>query len=337
MPVLDMLGAANPLLVLLLARMRVFLRGILLQLLLLLLVLLLLVGVRILSLHFAALYITIYHLKWQPNRCRMNCTVELNTSRSLSLWFASSLDILSIYTFISWSLLKIAETKYTQNRKHPSLRPFLSTQLSKRHCLIYDSDLASVPRFSYVMDFYILRLIFFYVWLSPVYFMAGRHSSNFLFSSNLDINRIRDLWGRDDHYQPSFFIFISILCAPVRHFQLFLALKYISLRHTDTHSHIHAHMQPQIHPYRRTRRASTVAGSFLFFTDLLINIFLVFQWETVWDWCIGHRLNYFHGTAGHCTALLGADPCEDQSGQCRCTDYSHWDSGRYFRFAFFSI
>lgn len=63
MPVLDMLGAANPLLVLLLARMRVFLRGILLQLLLLLLVLLLLVGVRILSLHFAALYITIYHLK----------------------------------------------------------------------------------------------------------------------------------------------------------------------------------------------------------------------------------------------------------------------------------
>lgn len=64
MPVLDMLGAANPLLVLLLARMRVFLRGILLQLLLLLLlVLLLLVRVRILSLHFAALYITIYHLK----------------------------------------------------------------------------------------------------------------------------------------------------------------------------------------------------------------------------------------------------------------------------------
>jgi len=100
-----LLGAANPLLlVLLLAGVGVLLGGELLHLLLLLLVLLL-VRVRILSLHFAALYITIYHLKWQPNRCRMNCTVELNTSRSLFLWFASSLDIL-LYIFISlWSLL----------------------------------------------------------------------------------------------------------------------------------------------------------------------------------------------------------------------------------------
>jgi len=58
-----LLGAANPLLlVLLLAGVGVLLGGELLHLLLLLLVLLL-VRVRILSLHFAALYITIYHLK----------------------------------------------------------------------------------------------------------------------------------------------------------------------------------------------------------------------------------------------------------------------------------
>lgn len=57
-----LLGAANPLLlVLLLAGVRVLLAGELLHLLVLLV--LLLVRVRILSLHFASLYITIYHLK----------------------------------------------------------------------------------------------------------------------------------------------------------------------------------------------------------------------------------------------------------------------------------